>query len=551
MKSVRAFLSPAFYVLILAITVGALAFRVKDVGNRPMHGDEAVHAEKFRDLWEHGVYKYDSNEYHGPTIYYAALPSVKLLGRHGWLETREADYRLPIAVIGAAMIPLLLIFSRSLGKKATLAAALFLAISPAFVFYSRYFIQEVPLTFATLGMIACLWRSLQSGEKSIQWQVAAGVFAGLMIASKETAVFTFVCMVISAVAAVLWTRLMDRTWLDVKGRISGKHIALFTVVAIVVASLFVSGFLHNMHAPLDYLKAYMPWFQRAHATQLHKQPFFYYLGILVWHQKEGGSVWHELLIVSLAAAGAIAALVKRNRPMEDEAITLNGPWASLVLWRFLAFFTLSLTLLYSAIPYKTPWCLLSFLLGMILLAGYAFAIIMDAVKQVPAQAVVTVLLLAGAQNLAHRAYTASWTANADPHNPYVYAATASDITKLVERIDKVAKVWPEHNQMVIKVFTEGNYYWPLPWYLRQYPNVGYYNHVPTSKAEAEAAVTLCTTNMDEPMTALLTDDIMNGMNEVRNQVFYEAFIRMDVWTAYVNQLNGGQQRKFVPPPEEK
>ena len=37
--------------------------------------------------------------------------------------------------------------------------------------------------------------------------------------------------------------------------------------------------------------------------------------------------------------------------------------------RFLCFYTLLMLVTYSAIPYKTPWCVLGFLHGMILLAG--------------------------------------------------------------------------------------------------------------------------------------------------------------------------------------
>src|SRR5579863_3749031 len=97
----------AFPILLLLLGLGALVFRAPDLGNRPFHGDEAVHAFKFRELWEHGVYRYDPNEFHGPTLYYATLPSVWLRGRRDFAETQEADYRLPIALFGAAIILLL------------------------------------------------------------------------------------------------------------------------------------------------------------------------------------------------------------------------------------------------------------------------------------------------------------------------------------------------------------------------------------------------------------------------------------------------------------
>src|SRR5580700_6838119 len=191
MSANRAFLSA-----IVIVTIYAFVFRSVDLGNRPMHGDEAVHAEKFRDLWEKGVYRYDSNEYHGPTIYYAALPSVILHGRKSWPDTREADYRLPIAVFGAAMILLLALLAPDLGRTPTIAAAVFIAISPAFVFYSRYFIQEVPFVFFTLALIACGWKYTITHKTG--WLALCGISAGMMIATKETAVLSFFALGVSA-----------------------------------------------------------------------------------------------------------------------------------------------------------------------------------------------------------------------------------------------------------------------------------------------------------------------------------------------------------------
>src|SRR6266446_5760176 len=136
-----------FSVALVAMTILAAALRLPSLGNRIFHGDEAVHAFKFREIWEHGVYRYDPNEFHGPTIYYAALPTVWLNGRHSFAETRESDYRLATALVGIALIPLLALIRDGLGKRATILAALFLALSPAFVFYSRYFIQEILLVF--------------------------------------------------------------------------------------------------------------------------------------------------------------------------------------------------------------------------------------------------------------------------------------------------------------------------------------------------------------------------------------------------------------------
>src|SRR5690242_3181107 len=132
----------AFLVTILVLTVGAAIFRLADLGNRPFHGDEAVHAFKFLELLKHGVYTYDANEFHGPTLYYAVLPFAWLHDRHNLADFLEQDFRLPIALFGAAMVLLLAPLTSGLGRRAVLIAGLFTAISPALVFYSRYYIQE-------------------------------------------------------------------------------------------------------------------------------------------------------------------------------------------------------------------------------------------------------------------------------------------------------------------------------------------------------------------------------------------------------------------------
>src|SRR2546428_13635562 len=65
--------------LFVALGVG-LALRCPRLEVRPMHNDEAVNAIKFGRLWEQGAYKYDPNEHHGPTLYYATVALARLTG---------------------------------------------------------------------------------------------------------------------------------------------------------------------------------------------------------------------------------------------------------------------------------------------------------------------------------------------------------------------------------------------------------------------------------------------------------------------------------------
>src|ERR1051325_9976025 len=150
---------------LLAALVGALALRVPRLDVRPLHNDEAVNAVKVSELWQHGGYAYDPDEYHGPTLHYATLPFLWLSGARNPDELKDAMLRVAPVVFGVALILLLLLVADGLGRHAVMWAGLFIAISPAMVFYSRYFIHEMLLVFFTALTFGASWRYLQSERR--------------------------------------------------------------------------------------------------------------------------------------------------------------------------------------------------------------------------------------------------------------------------------------------------------------------------------------------------------------------------------------------------
>ena len=93
--------------------------------------------------------------------------------------------------------------------------------------------------------------------------------------------------------------------------------------------------------------------------------------MLVYFRYADGPIWTEAVIILLAVVGFVAALTRKG---------LSAANADLL--RFIAFYTLILTVAYSAIPYKTPWCMLGFLHGMILLAGVGAVVLVKLVPNV-------------------------------------------------------------------------------------------------------------------------------------------------------------------------
>src|SRR5512133_1532018 len=100
-------LSAALLALAILTVFAALLLRLPALGERPMHNDEAVNAIKFGKLWEHGGYKYDPNEHHGPSLYYATALLGKLTGGPDFDHYSEARLRLVTVLFGLGLLLLL------------------------------------------------------------------------------------------------------------------------------------------------------------------------------------------------------------------------------------------------------------------------------------------------------------------------------------------------------------------------------------------------------------------------------------------------------------
>jgi uncharacterized protein (TIGR03663 family) len=518
---------------VLLAFVAALAFRLPELSLRPFHNDEAVNANKVTGLWKTGRYAYDPDEYHGPTLHYFTLPFLWLSGAHDAGEVKDSTLRLPTVFFGAGLILLLLLFKDGLNCGSICWSAAFLAVSPAMVFYSRYFIHEMLLVFFSALLIGALWRYHQS--KSAAWAILAGASVGLMYATKETFVLTIVAIVFAAFG----THIVGRARRSVPAADMQKdvpipnalantftplHIALALGAALLMWLVFFSSFFTNFQGPADSIRTYLPWLKRAGGHSPHIHPWYFYLQRLVWFHPAKSPIWSEALIAALGIVGAIVSL-KRRSPFPI----------------FLAIYTIVLTILYSAISYKTPWCLLNFWLGAILLAGIGASSLISSISIRPLKfaAVAAILILTaqlGSQSVRGNFRSAPNGAlyAADSRNPYVYAQTAPDLLNLASKAEAIARIAPQGHDTVIKVIASNGDYWPLPWYLRRFKNIGWYEKIP---ADPFAPMIIVAANLD----ARLDDKsdkkwIMVGYTELRPQKFLELYVESELWKKYVASL---------------
>src|SRR5881628_1422110 len=295
---------------VLLALAGALALRVPKLDTRPLHNDEAVNAVKVSELWQHGRYAYDPEEYHGPTLHYATLPFLWLSGARNADELADATLRLAPVVCGVGLILLLLLLADGLGRPAVAWAAILTAISPAMVFYSRYFIHEMLLLFFTALTMGAGWRFAQT--RSARWAVLTGAGLGLMFATKETFVLTVAAMGLAAIATVQWTAPKGARVQSLLALWNWKHAALAMSVTFIIWLLLFSSFFTNFAGLLDSVRTYFPWLKRAGGHSPHIHPWSFYLQRLAWFHPAKGPVWSEGMILILAAVGAIVSFAEKK-----------------------------------------------------------------------------------------------------------------------------------------------------------------------------------------------------------------------------------------------
>jgi uncharacterized protein (TIGR03663 family) len=497
-------------VALLLATVVALALRLPDLDLRPVHADEAVHAYKLNTLWQTGRYTYDPREYHGPTLYYLTMPIVWASGAADWVGTTITHYRLVPVLAGVALIPLLFLLRDGLGNVAIIAAAGLTALSPAMVFYSRYYIQETLLVLFVLAVIAALWRFGRSRRWG--WAVAAGVALGLMHATKETWLISAVAMIVAFVLTHLTTLRQSLRSLPV------WPLVAMIAIAAVVSTALLAAFFTNPSAALDSLATYGAYADRAGGAG-HDKPWHYYLHLLLYTHRRAGPVWTEAFIIILALIGMLAAATGYGLPRDRRTLP-----------RFLAVYAVLLFAAYSVIPYKTPWCILGPLHALILVAGVGVAALWHSLRLPWPRAALLIALLLPTLHLARL----SWRTNHDrvfsndPRNPWIYAPTVRDTERLATRLTQLAALDPAGDALLIKAVVDNP--WPLPWYLRGFTRVGYWNTPPD---DVSAPVVLVGHANAPDVLPALADTHQAMIHGLRRDEVLTVFIARDLWEAYM------------------
>ncbi len=439
----------------------ALGLRTYELDRRPLHADEANQAIKTGELLEHGRYAFDPRDHHGPTLYYAALPLAWLRGETRLTTLSETTLRLVPALAGTCGVLILFFLVRPLGFGSAFLAAALMAVAPASVYYSRYYIQETLLvTFALAAALAALrwWQNARPA-----WALATGAALGLMQATKASAPVFMVC---ALAAGLLVTRRRPAS-----PRL-GRDLALIFGTALGVAALFYSSFGTHTAGLRDALATYTFTSARATGESGHEKPWWYYAALFGW-EKNGGLVFQQLAFSTLALTGALLALVTRQKFVGIAAV-----------------YTLLVLIALSWPPYKTPWHAVHLVPGLAVLAAGTLALIRWRSLAVVAIASLLLVQLTQTQLVA-------FLRAADARNPYAYVHSSPDVLKIRALATAALSARPAGT---IRIISEE--YWPIPWYLRALPAgcVGYWS---TAPADCDGALILASATQAPAVRARL------------------------------------------------
>ena len=424
----------------------ALATRFWHLGDRPLHHDESIHAHQSYTLMKDGTWRYDP-AYHGPFLYYANALVYRLFG------VTNTTARLLPAIFGLLLIAAAIPLSRWIGRRAAIACALLVLISPHLTYFSRFIREDIYSLVFTLGTVLAFQMFLETDRA--KWLTLAAVsfaFAGI---TKENAYMTGILFL--AYGAWAFAERVARA----KGRkgtfaqsisatagwIRARILPLATA-ALVFLGIWALAYSAFGKYPKDWLaipKAVRYWMGQHSIARIPGPPWYYVPQLL----------YYETAIV-FAACVAFRRPEKRNSPF----------------LRFVLFWAIGSLLLYAWAREKVPWLTVHALLPVTILAAVGVAgLWRDRREKRPrlALAIFFVLAAVNASGMLLSSFRyGAHDVERDPRHAEIlaYVQTTKDLVRALEPVE-LAKQKVAPGQAVITVAGEAS--WPLTWYLRDVP----------------------------------------------------------------------------------
>lgn len=449
-------------ILIAAILLIAAVFRFTALDLKAPHFDEGINGHFVNTIWSSGFYKYDPTNFHGPLYFYVLQFADLIFG------PTIAGFRLVNGVIALAALYLVARHQRFFGRGA-LWAAFILAVSPGFVFYSRYAIHECLFVVAELlfsyGLLAFINVTPASADArkiAVNYMIA-GFFIAMTL--KETFVVVFGVWAIAVGCLYLSLRIRPIPHANEITAPVDRGEAMGSVVlgVLFVLALF-SGFFAHLGGIVDMLKALAVWTKTGTGATGHEKPFEYWIKLIFTYE------W-PVTIGFVAMPFYFLAKDPRVRVL---AFAGTGTW-----------------LAHSIIPYKTPWLILNFLWIFAIFTGLVVCQAFD--KSLPwmratldrdtghraglaarispqiSKNIAIVLLVVTLGASIKKSLELNFVNAMNASEPYVYVQSTAEFKRVIDLVQKAVHDRPENLNMTLKVLNKDT--WPMPWLLARFTHL--------------------------------------------------------------------------------
>jgi uncharacterized protein (TIGR03663 family) len=320
-------------ITLIAIFLAVVLLRFYRIDARMIHIDEGM-GLRYGQLMFDGAWHYNPYNSHGPIYFFFGSLIYGLFG-----------YDLVAARAGTALISmlwltaLLWLYWPLLRTPGRLLLAAGLGLSSGMVFFARDFIHEHIFILMTVGALVAA--EMWVRHRDFRAPLSFVLLCVLMYATKETALLTWAAWGIAAVLLLLKPGRQHYLF-----KMNWKSVALGIYLGLMLYALLFTVFFTDPMAFINSFIGPLKWLDRAQV--MHQRPFLYFVGLLFVR---------EFPLV-LGTVGLGWWLTSRKK------------WTSRLA--FYALWAAFITLIYSLISYKTPWCIPNLILPLGLFVAFAF-----------------------------------------------------------------------------------------------------------------------------------------------------------------------------------
>lgn len=431
------------YGIPFALVIFAGLLRFLWLGLRPVHFDEGVFGYLSDQMKGTGYYLYNLERFHGALLFYILFAFQTLFGRNVWA------LRFPVAALSTFSVYFVTKFDQFIGKRSAYIAALAMAVSPGAIFFGRYPFHD---TGMVLGLLVMIWGFLglrNEGNVKYLYFFVAGLTSALLF--KETSFIHFAAFILAYLCFQILNLIPSIKVINREKAIQSWTWTQFAVticMSIFVTLFFFTGGFAVPSYFFSFFAGLFPWMKIGIDGQGHEKPFTYWLMLLYTYE-----------IPSLI--GMVYALSTCIRRVDG-------------FRRYLSLYALITWLIYSLVPYKTPWCIIALIWPFYFLFGFCLDDILKSGRKRWGYAVgIAALLISFVTTI-----RINYFEYTNDKEPYSYVQTYHDIEKITLPLLQLIKKDPSKAHIPIYVIIPKS--WPLPWILGDFTHVSYYEEFPTS-----------------------------------------------------------------------